>query len=381
LVFLKKIILVAGTNGKGSTCAMLEGLLRKSGEKTGFYSSPHLAHYCERIRLDGTPISEELFTQSYEFVAKNTHSFSLTHFEVITLMALWVFTSGKMNPPVERIILEVGLGGRWDATNAVPHGVSVFTPIDFDHQNLLGSTLWEIAENKLDIVTPNSLNVHQPFPREIEKLVNKVKAEKNGQWIESPSYKFSGRAGHPPQFTLLTPWGDTPLPLAGPRGAENASLAVNVFNALGFDVRANLSGLALASWPARMDLFEKTLNGTPIYLSGDHNPHGIRSLISLLKYYPRKKLHIIAALGRDKDRDGILSPLFELPDTDIILTQTPFRYLPLEEYGQWLSLAKMKFKKSSEALSWVIEHSGSEDMILITGSLYLAGALMSHRAP
>ena len=153
---LSKIILVAGTNGKGSTCAMLEGLFRHAGETTGFYSSPHLAHYCERIRINGKPISEDLFTQSYKIIAAITESLSLTHFDVLTLMALWVFASGEAGRSVDRIILEVGLGGRWDATNAVPHGVSVFTPIDFDHQNLLGSTLVEIAANNLDIVEKNS---------------------------------------------------------------------------------------------------------------------------------------------------------------------------------------------------------------------------------
>jgi dihydrofolate synthase/folylpolyglutamate synthase len=369
-----KIVVVSGTNGKGSTCAVLENLIRHTGARTGFYSSPHLISYCERIKVDGKPISEKLFADAYEYIANQTKNISLTHFEVLTLMAIWIFCGTEDNPSVDWIILEVGLGGTWDATNAVPHGVSVISKIDYDHQNLLGSTLSEIAKNKLGIIEPNSVVIHQPFPDETEALVRREKESRGGRWFETPHYPFHGKPGHPPEFFITTPWGVASQGLAGARGAENTSLALTVFEKLGFDPSKHLSALSGVQWPGRMELIEER-KGAPIYASGDHNPQGIASLISLLEFYPRNHLYMVVGIGKEKDIPKILEDLFTLKDTTILLTETPFRGAKLNQYGKYLELAAYAFESPSQALEKAKNLATTQDMILVTGSLYLVGAL------
>ena len=143
-----RVVIVAGTNGKGSVCACLESLLIAAGQTVGLYTSPHLVETTERFRRNGRDISPDEFTHAYLAVCERTRGLGLTHFELLTLMAYWIFVGANGTPAVDWLILEVGLGGIWDATNAIPHRYWVITSLGYDHQNLLGSTLTEIAANK-----------------------------------------------------------------------------------------------------------------------------------------------------------------------------------------------------------------------------------------
>ena len=187
----EQTIVVAGTNGKGSVCAALEALFLAAGETVGLYTSPHLQQTTERIRINGATISEDLFCTAYEQVDILTHDLYLTHFEILTLMAGWLFYSHCTR--LDRFIFEVGLGGTWDATNAIPHQHCVITSIGYDHENLLGNTLTSIARNKFGIIGPDSLVVHSPFPEEVQTLVAEMRTDQDSarpeNWIPSVPFQ------------------------------------------------------------------------------------------------------------------------------------------------------------------------------------------------
>lgn len=162
-----KVVIVAGTNGKGSTCACLEGLLLQTGKKVGFYSSPHLIETTERIRLNGKQISKEVFVVSFIRTKSLIETHQLTHFEALTLMAGDIFFGHN---ELDYVIFEVGLGGTYDATNAFPHSTSVITSLSLDHTNILGNTLKEVARNKFGIVQKNNKVIHLPLTAELSDL-------------------------------------------------------------------------------------------------------------------------------------------------------------------------------------------------------------------
>ncbi len=385
----ERIIVVAGTNGKGSTCATLEALFLEAGETVGLFISPHLIESTERIRLNGQDVSPELFCAAYRAVQESLRphpDLKLSHFEMLTLMAAWVFFSPD-RPAEERprwVIFEVGLGGTWDATNAIPHDHCVITSLSYDHQNLLGNTLPEIAANKLGILGPETQTlVHAPFPSEVLALAQDTRAHllkqnPTAQWIESLPYPYDVQqdpSSREPLFVLQTPWGPAPLSLPGSRAAQNTSVALTLFRALGFEPGNFLAALRKVRWPGRMQRLSLLPTRCPVYLSGDHNPDGVRSLLEILPHYPRQHLFILVGVGRDKDLDGILTPLAQLPHSSLFLTQTPFRGRSLAEYGEWRSRAQGAWTDPREALQVLLAQATPLDCILVTGSLYLVGEI------
>jgi dihydrofolate synthase / folylpolyglutamate synthase len=367
------VIVVAGTNGKGSTCATLEALLISAGERVGLYTSPHLMEITERIRISGVDVSEEIFVEAYEHVASHTVHLKLSHFEMLTLMSLWCFGSGQRLPIVDRMILEVGMGGTWDATNAVPHGVSVITALGMDHENFLGRNLVEIAKNKFGIIGEKNQVFHQPLPSEVKTLAAETKSRTNSQWTQALplSSAIETRNGEP-VWTIEYGGQTQTLQLPGTRGVENTALALTVFQGLGYDVSAHLTALEKVVWPGRMERL--TFKGNPnVYLSGDHNAQGIESLLELLKSYRFDTLHVVLGVGKEKDFEFILKKLKSLSKTKIYLTETPFRGRKINEYGSYLSqvdYCNADFEKTFEQAH---EKCRPNDMLLVTGSLYLVG--------
>lgn len=377
-----KTIVVAGTNGKGSVCATLEALFLAAGETVGLYTSPHLVETTERIRVNGQDISQEIFCQAFGEVFKVIEDLHLSHFEALTLMAVWIFYSGKVVPSLNWFIFEVGLGGTWDATNAIPHNHCVITSLGLDHQNLLGNTIEEIAANKFGIVSKDALVVHSPLPKSTLDLANLTKEKTGSRWIESiPSSWKVDHSGIEPKFILKTQWGEFPLALAGPRAAQNSATALTLFESLGYRPEKYLFALDQVRWPGRMDRYLLPNCNCPIYLSGDHNPDGIKSLLELLQHFPRNHLHILVGIVKDKDLFGILSPLLAIPNSSMYLTETPFRTRSLKEYGEWLDRADKAWSDPREALNYIASKANSTDMILITGSLYLVGFLKKELTP
>lgn len=386
----KQCILVAGTNGKGSVCATLEALLLNAGCRVGMYTSPHLVEATERIRLQGQDISREHFSQSFEAVEHLTREWQkrnggYTHFEMMTLMAVWFLCSGKLVPAVDWLILEVGLGGLWDATNAVPHGTAVVTTLGIDHQNLLGHTLPQIAKNKFGIIRkqPQLLDgnamlvVHTPFPKEVRPVAQEVAQQVPSQWIESqPVTAETVTRGNTAQYFVGTQWGKAPVVLAGERGAQNTATALATFAALGFDPTGHLEALKEVRWPGRMQ--EVPVKGArcPVYFSGDHNAQGIQSLLQILNGLTFEHVHFVVGIVKDKSFDEMLTTLTSVRGAKLYLTETHFKALRLAEYGPWLERACKATPKPEEALAAAVSSAGINDVVVVTGSLYLVGYLL-----
>lgn len=374
----ESVIVVAGTNGKGSTCAILEALLLNADQKVGFYSSPHLVSTNERIRLNGENISEENFVKIFEECENLIRSCELSHFEALTLMAGHFYFSEKWNQKLDYVIFEVGLGGTFDATNVFPHRYSVITPLGIDHANILGNTLAEIAPNKFGIVHENNSVVFSRLPAELENLKNEVLKRTNSQGFEVPAADLEvQKTATEPKYILKTKWGQTELSLKGRRAGENAMAALATFANLGFDPAMHLKALNQVTWQGRMQKIEWPGADCPVYLSGDHNPHGVRSLLEILKDFSWNSIHIIAGIGVDKDAEEMLGEMTKLKNARLYLTVTPFKGRLLDQYPQsYLDLAVLKKENPVELLNDVAKAASEGDLIIVTGSLYLVGEIL-----
>jgi dihydrofolate synthase/folylpolyglutamate synthase len=373
-----RVILVAGTNGKGSTSAMLDALLQSAGQKTGLYTSPHLIKTTERFRIAGIDISEALFCQLYHDLYDAIEDFKLSHFEALTLIAAKAFVDAQC----DWMIFEVGLGGTWDATNAIPHHYGIITPLDFDHMALLGHTLTEIAGNKFGIVTHNSKIAYAPLPDEVIPLQQQVMQKTNSTWTPRHDFSFSVRNDKTaePQFFITYNQQTAQLALPGQRGAENAALALTAFAMLGFDPLQHLSALQKVQWGGRMERLTPGNWPCPIYLSGDHNRQGIDSLLEVLTHYSWDHLHLLVGIGENKDIDSMLGSLSQLPRSSLYLTETTYRSQAITAYGSWLDKAAAAGKDFADILDYIEKQAKPGDLVLVTGSLYLVGSVRGYFA-
>ena len=377
-----KVIVIAGTNGKGTTCATLQNLLFGIGKNVGLFTSPHMEKINERIKFNCQDISDEDFCNVFYDIRKklpSTYSDNLSWFEWLTIMAAYYFFEIH-HDDIDFGIFEVGLGGTKDSTNALPHDICAIAKLGYDHMNVLGNTIEEIADNKFGIITENSTVFHMKFPSEILALAEKYRREKNAKFIQSCDFLLKVDKSKPlPEFFVRTPFGKFKLNLPGARAAENTALALTIFNEL---IKPDWSNahiqqrvqnfLENVHWPCRME--RRIYKGRSIYLSGDHNIQGIESLIEILKYYRYSKIHIVIGICYTKDHCAILEKIFNISDSLIYLTETLVKALPVGEYDE-------KFRNSAvfissdyhEALDAAIQNSYENDMILVTGSLYLTG--------
>jgi dihydrofolate synthase/folylpolyglutamate synthase len=318
-----RFVHVAGTNGKGSTCAMIESALRVSGLRTGLYTSPHLVSPRERIAIGGEPISEDAWVAAFEEVhgaserllaaeSIDTHP---SFFETVTAMAFLAFAQAR----VEITVLETGLGGRLDATNVVDPEVAVVTPIDFDHEAFLGSSIESIAAEKAGIMKagrpavfarqrPEALRVLENRARELDIEVRRSSSLRVENLVCG---KFGSR------FTLS---GDEEIPiecpLAGAHQVENARAAVTALMLMGIPAAAIRAGIAAARWPGRLERVHKNPD---IILDGAHNPAGARALADYIReFYPREPVRIVFGAMRDKAVEEVTNILFPLA-TEIVL--------------------------------------------------------------
>lgn len=381
LIDAKKIIVVAGTNGKGSTCAILESLLVKAGKTVGFYSSPHLIDTTERIRVNRKQISKNEFVKLYQRNLARIEKFELTHFEALTLMAADYFFSGNRTKPLDYVIFEVGLGGTFDATNAIPHATSVVTALSLDHVNILGHDLLSIAKNKFGIIQSGNLVVHHPLPTELSNLQIETQKNTNSVWYQACVVSLekmrSKDLGCAATYVLHTKWGSGRLNLLGQRAAENAATALTVFEKLGFDPKLSLTALAEVDWQGRMQQVRWPRMKAATYVSGDHNPHGADSLLQLLGDFSWENIYVIVGIGKDKDAAQILQRLVSLRNCILCLTETPFKGLALAEYSEkFLELSNFSSAYVADCLDAVAAKATANDIVLVTGSLYLVGHVL-----
>ena len=374
----QKTITVAGTNGKGTTCAVLESLLMSAGKKVGLYTSPHLVKTTERIRINQVDISEEAFVQVFERNKNLIEKYELTHFESLTLMAADYFYSQDL----DYVIWEVGLGGTFDATNVFPNHYAVITQLGLDHTNILGNTLLDVASNKLGIVKKNSIVVHQPLPQEVQPLQHRTQQSTQSRWFESlPALFEIKKTSEESLWIMQTPWGPASINLLGRRAVENAMTALTLFEKMGFTPQKHLGALNQIRWPGRMQKINWPLHRNPhlrcpIYLSGDHNPQGIASLLEILQQLQWQTLHIIVGIGQDKDYAEMFSQLLTLPRAKLYLTETPFKGRKISEYPE--SIKAISAAQNAD-IGGILDTlvADSHDLVLVTGSLYLVGKALS----
>jgi dihydrofolate synthase/folylpolyglutamate synthase len=371
-----RFIHVAGTNGKGSTCAMMESALRVSGFRTGLYTSPHLLDPRERIRIDGELITEQAWCEAFEAVhgaaenllAREAIEAHPSFFETVTAMAFVAFAKAS----VEVVVLETGLGGRLDATNLVDPEIAVITPIDFDHEAFLGSSIESIAAEKAGILKPGRAAVFAAQRPDAFRVLERraleleVPVTMSSAWrVEDLDIdKFGSR------FTLIADE-EIPIscPLAGEHQIENARTAVAALNVFGLAGTAIAKGIACAKWPGRI---ERVSTNPDIILDGAHNPAGARALAAYVRrFFHAEPVRIVYGAMRDKAVDEVINALFPLADEVILTAPDQPRALNPEVLAEVADHPNMRVApKMADALRMVREKPMTT---FITGSLFLVG--------
>ncbi|MGZ3692325.1 MAG: bifunctional folylpolyglutamate synthase/dihydrofolate synthase [Pseudobdellovibrio sp.] len=373
-----KVIVVAGTNGKGTTCAALEALLIEAGQKTAFYSSPHLVSTTERMRVNSENISEENFVKLFNECESLIKSCELSHFEALTLMAGHYFFSSSWNLNLDFVIFEVGLGGVFDATNAFPHKYSVITKLGLDHVQILGNRLADIAQNKFGIVTKKGIVVHQPLAAELYSLKDEFQRKTNSNWVEvdAPAIEVKLYKNTPQYFLKILDL-KFPINILGRRAAENIMTAITTFHVMGFVINGHEQALNRINWQGRMQKLNWPGLKAPLYLSGDHNLQGIESLEEILKDFSWRHLHLVVGIGVDKDADAMFAKLSALPNVKLYLTETPFKGRKLEDYPEKIkAFAVSQNTDPLKLIEQIKAEAVEEDLCLVTGSLYLVGDIL-----
>ncbi|MCS7156974.1 MAG: bifunctional folylpolyglutamate synthase/dihydrofolate synthase [Blastocatellia bacterium] len=385
-------IIIAGTNGKGSTAAMVDAILRQAGLRTGLYTSPHLVRVEERIRVLGREITPEEFAAiatrvravSEELLQRGEIEARPTYFEFVTAIGFEYFREKA----IEIAVLEVGLGGRLDATNVVPPFLSLVTSIDIDHEQYLGSTIASIAREKAMIIKPGSrvvLSRQHPEAREVllarcqECQVTPIWAEEAVEILECEPdgrFAFAYRSASGARRSVR-------LSLRGRHQIENALVAIRaaeVLRTMGYSIPDDAigRGLEVVEWPGRLEVVGPS--SPLLVLDGAHNTAGARVVRAYLEEFGRRPLTLVFGTMRDKRIAEMAAALFPLADL-LILTRVPDeRAAPLELLLEQTADLRCQLGRPTEAVEPVEvafdrarERTPPSGMICVTGSLYLVG--------
>ena len=396
---------IAGTNGKGSSAAFLESILRHAGLRTGLNTSPHLEKINERIRIDGGEICDEdfaaVFTRIHETIEELLADGKLrahpTYFECVTAMAMEFFAKQR----VEFAVFEVGLGGRLDATNILAPAVTIITPIDFDHENFLGHSLREIATEKAGILKLNTPVVVAPQLPEAREVILKRARELGCPVVETnAAYRIQEKSANATQarsqsvpagavtatiVEVTSGWSlDIAPSLPGHFQVQNALNAVAAARLLasgGLQVtdEAIANGISNTVWPGRL---EKLQAHPDVYLDGAHNPAAARELAAFFaENFVSRKIWLIYGALRDKSVDEVAGWLFPLA-AEVVLTEprTPraISALQLAEIVGYYARQFETIPDAEKAFDHVLAKAQPEDAIFVCGSLYLVGQLRAY---
>jgi len=375
---------VAGSSGKGSTSAMIESILRKAGYRTGLYTSPHLISFGERIRVNGRMIPGDQVVEFVSFARPFIESFGCTFFESITAMGFWHFAESK----VDIAVVEVGLGGRLDATNVIRPLLSVITSISVEHADRLGDTIEKIAFEKAGIIKRNgralagfvdgpALSVIEDVARRRNASLDSVAGSVEGNILglsdEGTRFSYTSSGWHFPE--LFTP-------LIGRHQFENSITAVRAVEILRdagakVDAGSVMSGLARVSWPGRIQIVGRN---PLIILDGAHSPAKAASLRAALEeIFSFKRLILVIGIMSDKDYPAVASILAPLADLVVATEPKMKRALDAEQLAAEFrdrGRETMVEKSTLRAYEMAREAAGPEDLICVTGSIFVVGEVM-----
>ena len=365
---LPPAIHVGGTNGKGSTCAFIRGMAEHAGLVTHVYTSPHLVRFNERFRIAGHLVRDDALAATLEHIEQVNAGAPITVFEVITAAAFELFAQ----VPADLCVIEVGLGGRGDATNVIRPASCAITSISLDHREMLGDTLALIAAEKAGIMKPGIPTVTGAQPAEALAVLDAAgPVQARGRdWQMKPdgaSWRYADAAGE-----LALP----PPGLAGPHQVDNAGIAVAAIRAAGIGID-DFGGLARAQWPARMQRLHGRLAalapGRELWLDGGHNPGAGEALAQVLAEWGGPT-HLVVGMKQSKDTAEFLRPL--LPHAaSVWAVAEPDQHLalPVEAIVQASGGVARPGPTVAGALQAL---AGTPGRVLICGSLYLAGPVL-----
>ena len=351
-----RVIHVAGTNGKGSTCAMIDSVARATGSRCGLFTSPHLIDYRERIQINGQHIPEDRCAEMLTELRSICEGFEHhpTFFEITLAVAMRWFREQRC----ELIVLETGMGGRLDATTAVPADVCVITPIGMDHQQWLGNTLAEIAREKAGIFVEGKPAVSSPQEPEAHAVLEKEANERRS----------------PLEFIREPLLGYTPA-IPGEHQRWNAALAVEALHLAGFQLNSDIirQGLGTVNWPGRFERIRPHIT-----LDGAHNPHAAESLANTWReVHGEAKATLIFGAVSAKDIEGILKHLAPIAERILFCPVDSPRATPCEEMVAALPENAPHHAIHEDLMSAIQAAERHEDPILTAGSLYLIGQARS----
>lgn len=387
-----KVIHVAGTNGKGSTSSFISSILVNGGYKVGLYTSPYLETFTERIRIDGENIKEQELGRVTSVVKEKVDEMidmgynHPTEFEVVTAIALYYYKEQN----VDFVVLEVGMGGRFDATNVVENPLAcVITPVSMDHTDYLGDTLGKIAYEKAGIIKENSFVIMYPQEEEADNTIKGVVNEKNANLIiadiKSKEVLETSIKGQVFNLSLGNEnYDNLEIQLIGEHQVNNSIVALNVVKLLvdKYDIKiskdAIYKGLKETKWAGRIELLmEKPL----LIIDGAHNEDGAISLANAIdKYFSDKKVTFVLGMLKDKDIDSVLNVL--IPKCTKVITTKPDSDRALEAYELKEKITKIEVDSIAvedikEAVKLAIDTWKEDEVIIFAGSLYMIGEVRS----
>ena len=383
-----KFIHVAGTNGKGSTASYITNVLRRADYEVGFFTSPFLEVFNERIRINDQNIPDDDLAEVTE-VTKDAVDKMLeqgfshpTEFEIVTAIAIEYYKRKQ----VDYVVLEVGMGGRYDSTNVIEKSViSVLVPIAMDHIDILGDTLEKIAYEKAGIIKENGLVVSYPQDPEAKKVVEQVAKEQNAELITVPTENLNitemNELGSKFDFKYENhEFKDLQIRLIGKHQAFNASTALTVLLTLKDKGEINLTeeqirvGLEETRWIGRLELLK---TNPRFIIDGAHNMQGIEALKKTIdEVFEYDRLILGLGILADKDVENMIAEMAPVGDEIIVTTPNIFRAMEAEELGRRISKYNKNYTVEpniERAIDLALEKAGENDIILFSGSLYLIG--------
>ncbi|WP_335582407.1 folylpolyglutamate synthase/dihydrofolate synthase family protein [Candidatus Formimonas warabiya] len=378
---------VGGTNGKGSTCAMLASMLQQSGMRVGLFTSPHLHSYTERIRINEKEIKKEEIAELLTMMRSHLDAMVQdgvehpTEFEVSTALALYYFAREK----VDLAVMEVGMGGEIDSTNVILPRLAMITNVGMDHMDYLGSTLEDIARVKSGIIKENrDVITAVDHPRALAIIRERAKEKNAPLWehgidfsVEPLSYSHQGQIFNCTVKNTVFP--NLKVPLRGRHQLVNAALAVAGAVKLGIGAAAIRKGLALTDWPCRLE----TVRENPlIVIDAAHNHHGIKVLVDALQqYWPDRKKILLLGMLADKEREKVAAEIAPLVEKAVVTKPNSPRAGAWQQVAEFVRpyVKEIAVEENiSHAVDLALTWAGSEDMILITGSIYMVAEARAH---